>query len=242
MSREQIEIALREHSLDADGYMSVLADHERRAVELVEVFPDGEEGGPRRIRELSLALRQMLLHRAIMLVRAAGLSVAHQNGYSLALSVRAHFETTAALGYLHYRLGSFKAGNSCPTVMDKDLRVLLLGSRDEGILAIEGADGFEAKQILKMLEYADKSVSRSLMGGTANEHKMLMDIYKWLCEFCHPNFHSNKLAFTLNRERGGFVFRHDGNLEHDEANILGNLLISGPLFVHLYDEIEALVP
>lgn len=208
----------------------------------VDAALGGELGDPKRIRDLALVTRQTFLHRAIELTKAAGVSIANENGYSLALCVRAHFETTAALGYLHSRLRSLQAGNVTPEAVDKDLMVMILGSRDEQTLSIEGADGFEAKQILTMLEHADKSVSKNILGGKANEHKMLMDIYKWLCEFCHPNFHSNNLAFTLAREKGGFKFRHGGRLDDVEANILSYLLISGPIFVHLYDEIEQLVP
>jgi len=242
MNREQILDALRAHGLDVDEYISVLGELERRALMFVEAASGGEAGDPKRIRDLAFVARQTLLHRAIELTKGAGVSVANENGYALALCVRAHFETTAALGYLHSRLRSLQVGNITPESMDKDLTVMLLGSRDGKILSIEGADGLEAKQILTMLEHADKSASKYVLGDKANEHKMLIEIYKWLCEFCHPNFHSNKLAFTLSREKGGFEFRHSGQLEYVEANILSNLLISGPIFVHLYDEIEQLVP
>jgi hypothetical protein len=241
MNRRGTLDAIKAHGLEVDEYLSVLTEQERRALPLVKAASGGVAGDAKRIRELALVLRQTFLHRAIELTKAAGFSLAHENGYALALSVRAHFETTAALGYLHYRLNSMRAGNISPEAMDKDITVLLLGSRDDGILAIEGAEEFEAKQILTMLEYADKSVSRSVLGGKASE-RMLTDIYKWLCEFCHPNFHSNKLAFNLKRDQMAFEFRHGDKLEEVEANIIGNLLISAPIFVHLYDEIEQLVP
>jgi hypothetical protein len=164
-----------------------------------------------------------------------------ENGYALALSVRAHFETTAVLGFLHHRLTSLKAGNISAEVMHHDLLVQLLGSRDKDILATQGAEPFAAKQILSMLENADKAVSKHILGGTSKQHTLLKSSYEWLCEFCHPNFHSNKLAFRLNREQSSFEFRHGSPLDNVEANIVNYLLISGPVFVHLYDELGVLV-
>jgi len=242
MNHEEVFKALEAHGLDVNDFFSALADQEKRALPNIKTSLGGDAGDPKRIREFAFVLRQVLLHRAIELTKAAGVALVHENGYVLALSVRAHFETTASLGYLHYRLNSMREGNISPEVMDRDIGIQLLGSRDAGILAIEGAEGFEAKQILTMLEYADRSVSKHILSGTANEHKMLMDIYRWLCEFCHPNFHSNKLAFDLNPDQGAFEFRHGTPLTYSEANIIGNLLISGPVFVELYDDIERLVP
>lgn len=242
MSCVELTKSLEAHGLDGEEYFAVLAEQEKRILPEIRVRPGRGLGELSRISDYADVLRQVLLHRAIKLTKSAGLSLVDENGYSLALSVRAHFETTASIGYLHYRQNSMREGNISPQVMDKDIMIQLLGSRDDGILNTDGAEGFDAKQILTMLEYADKSVSKHIFGERANEHKMLMDIYKWLCEFCHPNFHSNKLAFDLNRQRESFVFRHERPLNKNESNVLGNLFISAPIFVALYDGIERLLP
>lgn len=211
-------------------------------VPALKAAPGRDIGDLGRIREYSIVLRQALLHRATKLTMAAGESLANNNGYSLALNVRAHFETTASIGYLHYRLNSMREGNITPEIMDRDILIQLLGTRDGVLLNQTGANGFEAKQILTMLEYADKSASQHVLGRKSYEHKMLVDIYKWLCEFCHPNFHSNKLAFNLDHKEGTFVFRHEGALDKEEASILVALLISVPVFVAFYDGVEKLLP
>jgi hypothetical protein len=242
MTRDELIESLEAHGVNPREYFAVLAEQETRMVPALKAAPRRDFGDLARIREYSTVLRQTLLHRAIKLTKAAGESLASNNGYALALSVRAHFETTASIGYLHYRLNSMRQGNITPEIMDRDIVVQLLGTRDSELLSRAGADGVEAKQILTMLEYADMSVSQYVLGGRSNEHKMLMDIYRWLCEFCHPNFHSNKLAFDLDGKEGTFVFRHEGALDKDEASILGNLFISAPVFVALYDGIEQLLP
>src|SRR5258706_319153 len=104
MNRQEILNAIKAHGLEVDEYLSVLTEQEKRALPLIKAAPGGDAGDAKRIRALALVLRQVLLHRAIELTKAAGFSLAHENGYALALSVRAHFETTAALGYLHSRL------------------------------------------------------------------------------------------------------------------------------------------
>lgn len=199
-------------------------------------------GAPDRIHKLSLALRQCLLHRALKLFEAALLAVETENAYSLALSVRGHYETTAALGYLHNRLHSYRNNTITEETMDKDIGVLLLGSRDEEILALAEDEDFEARQILNLLEYADKSVSKHIMGGSNNQHKMLTDIYKWLCEFCHPNFHSMKAAMFIDHERKMFIFKHSLSLASEEESIFDNLYVSNPVFIELYDKIPKLLP
>ena len=240
MAKVDFVQALNNHALEIDEYLAILDEHEKRTQSRLKAVSGGNGGDPRRISEYSLVLRQVFLHRSMELIKAAGFALAHENGYALALGVRAHFETTASIGYLHYRLHSLIGGHISHEVMDKDICTQLLGSRDEGILKLEGADALEAKQILTMLEYADKSVSRHIMGGKANEHKMLLDIYTWLCEFCHPNFHSNKLAFHLNRSEGAFDFRYGSSLEEGEAKILENLFLSAPILLKLFDDIEGL--
>lgn len=199
-------------------------------------------GSPDRINKLSLAVRQCLLHRAFKLYESALLAVEMENAYSLALSVRGHYETTAVLGYLHNRLHSYRNNTITAETMDKDIGVLLLGSRDEHILALAEEEDFEAKQILNLLEYADKSVSKHIMGGSNSKHKMLTEIYKWLCEFCHPNYHSMKAAMFIDHERRMFIFKHSLPLAPEEESIFNNLYISNPIFIELYDQIQDLLP
>ena len=127
----------------------------------------------------------------------------------MVLSVRGHFETTAALGYLHYKLNSLSKGNLVAEAVGRDISIQLLGSRDKDLLESAGEDAVEAKQILTMLEYADKSVSKHFLQGTAREHAILTESYEYLCEFCHPNYHSNSISFELNKEEKKFDFMYN---------------------------------
>jgi len=244
MNFDEIREEIESRGIDAEGYECSYNDLLERVENTIKARPRDDWGDLRAIRDYALVLRQTLLHRAIKLFEGAINALINDNGYSMVLSIRGHFETTAAIGYLHNRLTSMRQGNLPPDVVDKDIATQLIGTRDERILEAAGEkfNLAEAKQVLNMLEYADKSVSKSILGGTAEEHTMLMDIYKWLCEFSHPNFHSNTLAFTLNKEKQEFHFSCDSKLSVKDAGLIETILISSAIFEELYDLIEALLP
>jgi hypothetical protein len=204
--------------------------------------PQGDWGDPKRIRQYALVLRQILLHRGLKLFLGSLHALLENNAYSMILSIRGHFETTAALGYLHDRLNSLQQGYLDPHVVDTDICTQLLGSRDERLLASMKVEVFEAKQVLNMLEYADKSITKNIWGGEIEKRDILTDSYKFLCEFSHPNFHSNTVAFELDKETQEFKIRHYDPMRDNEFNIIGYLLISAPIFVALFDKIEEVLP
>ena len=105
-----------------------------------------------------------------------------------------------------------------------------------------GEEVLEAKQVLNMLEYADRSISKNILYGKTKEHDILTDCYKFLCEFSHPNFHSNTVAFELDKETQEFKIRHYDPMRDKEFEIIGYLLLSAPIFVALFDKIEEVLP
>ena len=191
----------------------------------------------KRIREYSLVLRQVLLHRAIKLFEGALSALTLDNVYAMTLAIRGHFETTGALGYLHKRLDSLSQGSLDPKVVDQDISTQLLGVRD-GVIQ----EAPEAIQVLSLLEHADRTVSKNILSGTAKQHRILTDCYTFLCEFSHPNFHSNSIAFDLNRDRRQFIMRHSQPMRDSEFNLVGYLLLSSPIFVSLFDKIGDILP
>lgn len=244
MDFERLRSLFKTRGMDITEFEASYNELIRRTEESLVVEPQGEWGDLRRIRQYSLVLRQVLLHRAIKLFSGSFLALLDDNAYSMLLSIRGHFETTAALGYLHNRLNSLAEGNLKARIVDHDISVLLLGTREEGILKLEEAkqNDMEARQILDMLEYADRSVSKHILQGTAKEYIILTDLYKYLCEFSHPNFHSNTVAFELIKEEKKFYFRHNKSMADREFKLIDNLLISNPLFIELFDKIEGLLP
>jgi len=70
----------------------------------------------------------------------------------------------------------------------------------------------------------------------------LTDCYKYLCEFSHPNFHSNTVAFELDKEAKEFKIRHDDPMRDQEFDLIGYLLISTHIFLNLYDKLEDVLP
>ena len=93
-----------------------------------------------------------------------------------------------------------------------------------------------------MLEYADKSVSKKLLGGGTTEHTKLQQSYDFLCEFAHPNFHSNKLAFDLNRPRTRFTLRYEQKMPDEAFSTIGYRLLALPLHLELHDGIDEALP
>lgn len=185
---------------EVDKYEAVHRELLARIGMICEASPGGDWGDAKRIRAYSLVLRQVLLHRAIKLFEGALSALTSDNVYAMALTIRGHFETTGALGYLHKRLDSLSQGSLDPKVVDKDICTQLLGRRD-GVIQ----EAPEAKQVLSLLEHADRTVSKNVLGGTAKQYDILTDCYTFLCEFSHPNFHSNSISFDFNRDTHQFI-------------------------------------
>lgn len=199
---------------------------------ICEASPGDDWGDVERITEYSLVLRQVLLHRAINLFEGALSALTLDNVYTMTLAIRGHFETTAALGYLHKRLDSLSRGNLNPKVVDQDIYTQLLGRRD-GVIQ----EAPQAKQVLSLLEHADRTVSRNVLGGTAKQYDILTDCYTFLCEFSHPNFHSHSIAFDLKKDKRQFVMRHSEPMRDSEFDLVEYLLLSSPIFVSLFDKV-----
>ena len=235
-------VILEELVGESEKYQEVYNELLYRKENEIPAVKAGDLGNKDRIRDYSLVLRQTLLHRSIKLFEGAIDSLLLKNGYMMSLSIRGLFETTAAIGYLHCRLESYKNKNITAEKIDSDITTQLLGTRDKIILEKNDSKAVEAKQIMTMLEYADKTVSRSIMGGNSKDHEILTDIYSWLCEYCHPNFHSNSLAFKLDSDNFMFTFKHDTNLRTSYQQEIKNILIATPIFIALFDNITNLIP
>src|SRR5438094_4370522 len=105
----------------------------------------------------------------------------------------------------------------------------MLGSKD-AILP----DAPDPKHVLTMLEYADKTVNKHIVSG-GGPLPLLTDPYNWLCEFCHPNFHSNAIAIDVDKSVPEYRFRFEQPMRDIEFGLLGNLMFSAPLFVDIFD-------
>ncbi len=227
--------ANRDASNNVDELQETYSAFKARVVPDCFTPQGGKLGEPQRIRSYAIALRQVLLHRAIALFEGSLNAAVDENPYLMILAVRAEFETTAALGYLHNRLSSLATGNLDAAKVDKDIMTQLLGSKDI-------PQAMEPKQILSMLEYADVSVSRRILGGRAKQHTMLRESYEFLSEFAHPNFHSNKLSFDLDKPARRIVFRHEQRMQDEAFDTIGYLHIAASLHVALHDAIDEVLP
>jgi hypothetical protein len=234
---EELSKLFEKHGRAADliELRSNHAELKLRAVESIAVQRGGDAGDPSRIRMYTLAYRQVLLHRALLLLEGSLQAANDANPYLMILAIRAFIETVAALGYLHNRLASLAAGNLERAKVDEDIMIQILGTKAPFPAAPP------PKQIMTMLDYADKSVSKKILGGSTTEHAMLRESYDHLSEFAHPNFHSNKLAFDLDKSTGRFVFRTH-NMPDEAFAIIGYLVLASSFYVGLHDSIDEFLP
>jgi hypothetical protein len=160
--------------------------------------------------------------RATGMMLAAGQMFASKNIYGLALVVRGHIETVALLGYFARRLESLHRGNIDFGLFEEDIANGLMGAKDDIF------DKAKAPvNILTCIEQADKHLDSELFG---EKRGMLKNIYAWMSEFAHPNFCSNKTAFTVDKEEGRMLLRKEEELRGDHFQMLGSLDMSAMMF------------
>jgi hypothetical protein len=176
-------------------------------------------------------LNQVLVHRAERLMIATGQMFDSKNLYGLALIVRGHIEAVALLGYFARRLDSLHKGNIDFERFEDDIANGLLGAKDDIF------DKAKAPvNILTCLEHTDKHLEAELFG---KKTEMFEEIYIWLSEFAHPNFCSNKTAFTLDKETGRMLLRKEEESRDDHFQMLNCLCMSAGMFSWLLTDFSA---
>jgi len=189
------------------------------------------------VRANILAYRQMLLYRAIQVFEGALIAALNENVYATALCVRAHFETAAAMGYLHKKLLSIRAKHIDLVKLGSDLAQLVLGSKQQ----TERCKPPVPKNVTTMLQETDKIINDSIQDDQ-KEYPIFVDSYGFLCEYAHPNYHSNRASFDVDSMTDKFIFRYGKQMRDEEDSLLQYLLISNPRFLYLYDEIPQQLP
>ena len=173
-------------------------------------------------------LQQALLHRAERLLAGAGAMLLEDNIYGLALIARGHYEATAVLRYLCNRLESLKAGKISFDDFALKIAYTILGAKHP-----QFAQAPKPPHILTCIEKADKYLDTNFF---KEKKGMLRSNYEWLSEFAHPNFLSNRSAFTLDKANRRFVFRHEGDIQESDFELVEYLHLSADLFILLFDD------
>ncbi len=172
-------------------------------------------------------LRQALLHRADRLLRSSGTMLLEKNVYGLALLARGHLEATAVLGFFCNRINTLSKRNIPFEKFEEDVAHAIMGAQHDLF-----AEASAPTNILSCIEKADRFLDSEIF---KEKKGMLKDCYTWLSEFAHPNFLSNSTAFTLDKANGRMVFRHEGDLQEKDFELLGYLSISATIFTQLFD-------
>jgi hypothetical protein len=187
-------------------------------VDYIEYGKPDELSAQRRAKLNCDLLKQVLIYRAEQLMAASGTMLTEKNLYALALTVRGHIETLAVLGYFTRRLDSLVKGNIKFEQFEEDIANGLLGAKHDFF-----SDAKAPTNIVTCVEHTDKYLDSVLF---AEKKEMVQDLYGWLSEFAHPNFCSNKSAFTIDRETGRMMLRKEGQISNDHHQMIATLRMS----------------
>ena len=199
-------------------------------LESVHFPPDhSNTDSPERPIRNCTVVSQTLLHRVILLFEGAVSALSDKNIYSLALCIRGHYETTAVLGRLYRRLSSYLNGHISVHDFEKDIYVQTIGCKHPSL-----SKAPDPKNIMTQLKEADKIFDKEFLG---QKKEILRDNYEYLCEFAHPNFHSNTVAYNMDKSKNSIIFRYDGVLMNREF-IIGYLDISTVAFIWFFDKFK----
>jgi hypothetical protein len=178
------------------------------------------------IKSRVLAYRQMALHRASYLFEGTLDAAMNENVYVMVLCMRAHVETTAAVGFLNKRLRSAVKQGISLAQLGEDIAAVVLGSK----LAGNGRK-IDPKNVMSLIDAADEILRQDLKAKT-----ILRRIYDELCEFAHPNFASNFASFDLGKTNE-LAVRYGQRMRPLDDSLLQSLLLSNILFCDLFDYI-----
>jgi hypothetical protein len=212
----------------------LLADLERDHAQLIErrvasihYGAPGALTSKKRAILNSQVLRQALLHRADCLMVGSGQMLVAKNVYGLALVARGHLEATAVLAYFCDRIDALSKANIEFVKFEWDVADAVLGAKHELFTKANSP-----QNIMTCIEKGDRFLNNIIFEKRVG---LLSDCYIWLSEFSHPNFCSNKSAFALDKEKGDMIFRHDGDIQEADFQLLAHLKLSAAIFPILFD-------
>ena len=219
-----------------EGLQSTYQDLIKRKVLRIDYPNDANLCRIERLKLNCKVYNQALLHRAILLFEATLRALSDRNVYAIALCIRGHYETTAALGYIHKRCMDFLDQKRSLDEFNHDTFVQMLSWKEPS----KPPQSPDPIQILNQLDDADKIVYNNLLKPHGNYKQMLRDNYEFLCNFAHPNFYSNMAAYRYDKECKAIILRYDDALRNEEF-FIGRLKISGDIFIWLFDEFQGCI-
>lgn len=204
------------------------ADILKQRVDFIEYGNPDDLSDKRRAKLNCDLLKQVLIHRADKLIMATGQMLPEKNLYGMALAARGYIETVAVLGYFAKRLSALSKENIDFKRFELDIANGLMGAKDD---LFENAKA--PVNVLSCVEGADKHLDAEFF---RDKKKTLEGFYTWLSEFAHPNFCSNKTAFTLDKATGRMVLRNDDVIGDDHFQMLITVEVVAGLFTWLLND------
>ena len=147
--------------------------------------------------------------------------------YGLALVTRGHVEATAVLAYFCDRVDALSKNNIKFEDFEHDVADAVLGAHHKIF-----SEANPPPNIMNCIEKGDRFIDNVLF---TKKTGLLIECYSWLSEFAHPNFCSNKISFSVDKQKHEIVFRHNAELQKLDFELLRHLDLSASVFPLLFD-------
>jgi hypothetical protein len=97
------------------------------------------------------------------------------------------------------------------------------------------------KQVMTLLDEADKTINASILKG-GGKQSVLRDSYEYLCEYAHPNFHSNNVSYEIDKTIDEMRFKYGEKMTDYNCELLRYLIISNTMFCILFGDLPKHLP
>lgn len=154
----------------------------------------------------------------------------------LYLAVRAHFETTANLGYFLKNLRRFYQKEIDDKEMDEVLTKLSAG----GLVKPTWHGEIPVPDPIRIMSAID--AVDDILRKSGNKENIFRSSYDFISEFCHPNFFGAAYKFKVNLDKGSVVLLSDAESFDKYSKSAGlKLLVSGTAFIKFYKDAFSLL-
>lgn len=233
MSRERFEQALAK--FDPESRRRILEtlaayEHEAATIKFPPLFSQARSIAERASIAV-VTLRVIALFRSRDIFAGTLSALSDDNAFAMAILMRSHYETTAALGYNYRIFDRVVNGEIEIEEADKQFFDALVGSKDAE-LRERGAP--EIKNILTMFDHADQVLKKLTPQEIQVRLPTLREHYNFLSEFAHPNAHSNSLVFRYDPSIGEPRLVREGVAQSEEIELLNYLGFSASAFFDIY--------
>jgi hypothetical protein len=184
----------------------------------------------------ALRFIQQLLFRSKQLIEGTIFAINSNNIFLGTAAIRAHFETTGAAAYLLKQLRAYYEGKIDFAKLDEEFFRLAFGTK-----APEIPQAPDPINVMSMIDAVDYLFSKDYPSSIGKKASHFREAYEFLCEFCHPNFHSHFVCTKCDNDEKATIFLDSCEVSGKDFALFFYLHLSVPLFIMFYDAILELI-